>query len=176
MNIVLITCISLGAIALVAGILLFIASKKFAVFENPLIDEVEEMLPGANCGGCGFAGCRAFAEAFVNTKNTALNCPVAGGAAMNAIAAKVGIEIAGGVRLIARVKCQGGHHSVREGDYQGIRTCAAAVVSSNLRRVCPSGCMGHGDCRTACPFGAIRIVYHIPVGDENKRLGCAFFV
>jgi len=176
MNVVLITSISLGAIALLAGVMLFIATKKFAVIENPLIDEVEELLPGANCGGCGFAGCRAFAEAIVARKDTTLNCPVAGGDAMSAIAGKIGIDLGSAVRMVARVKCQGGHNSVREGEYLGIRTCSAAVVGGNVTLVCPYGCMGYGDCQTACPFDAIRIINNIAVVDEEKCIGCGVCV
>jgi len=77
MNVVLYTALSIGGIAFVAGVVLFIAAKKFAVKEDPMIDVVEELLPGANCGGCGFAGCRAFAEALVNTRDEELRCPVA---------------------------------------------------------------------------------------------------
>lgn len=178
MNITLITVtsISLGAIALVAGIVLFVASKKFAVLENPLIDEVEELLPGANCGGCGFAGCRAFAEAFVNTKDTALNCPPGGSDTMAAIAEKVGIEMGSAVRMIARVNCQGGHNSKREGEYEGLRTCSAAQISNNVNLVCPHGCMGYGDCMTACPFDAIEIINTIAVVNEDKCVGCGVCV
>ncbi len=172
MNIILVTSISLGTIALIAGLVLFVASKKFAVLENPLIDEVEEMLPGANCGGCGLAGCRAFAEAIVNNKDTSLNCPAADKDTMNDIAEKLGLQISGGARMVARVNCQGGHNSIREGDYLGIKTCAAAVVSNNVTLVCPHGCMGYGDCQRACPFDAIRIINDIAVIDENKCVGC----
>ena len=176
MDIILSTSISLGAIALVAGIVLFVASKKFAVIENPLIDEVEELLPGANCGGCGYAGCRAFAEAFVNTKDTDLTCPPGGSEVMEAIAAKVGIEMGAAVRMVARVNCQGGNHSKREGDYEGIRTCSAAVISNNVSLVCPHGCMGYGDCLRACPFDAISIINDIAVVDEDKCVGCSVCV
>ncbi|HPQ39456.1 MAG TPA: RnfABCDGE type electron transport complex subunit B [bacterium] len=176
MNVILITTICLGVIALVAGIILFVASKKFAVVENPLIDEVEESLPGANCGGCGFAGCRAFAEAIVNTKDTDLMCPPGGSKVMEAIAAKLGIESKTQVRLVARIKCQGGHNSKREGLYEGIRTCAAAQISNNVNLVCPYGCMGYGDCVRACPFDAIRIINGIAVVDEIKCVGCGVCV
>ncbi|MBN1295996.1 RnfABCDGE type electron transport complex subunit B [bacterium] len=176
MDVIYITVICLGAIALVAGIVLFVASKKFAVIENPLIDEVEELLPGANCGGCGFAGCRAFAEAFVTTKNTELKCPPGGPAVMEAIAAKVGIAVKDHVRIVARIRCQGGSNSVRAGEYHGIRTCAAAQIGNNVDLVCPYGCIGYGDCIRACPFDAIRSIDGIAVVDENKCVGCGVCV
>jgi len=176
MNVILITSIVLGAIALVAGIILFAASKKFAVHEDPLIDEVEELLPGANCGGCGFAGCRAFAETFVKTKDTSLNCPPGGSAVSAAIAQKIGLEAKETVRLVARVNCQGGLNSKREGKYEGIRTCSAAVISNNVTLVCSYGCMGYGDCLRVCSYDAIRIINNLAVVDENKCVGCGVCV
>ncbi|MCD4655080.1 RnfABCDGE type electron transport complex subunit B [bacterium] len=176
MNVILITSIILGAISLVAGIILFVASKKFAIHENPLIDEVEELLPGANCGGCGFAGCRAFAEAFVNTKDTNLSCPPGGSEVTEAIAKKVGIEVKDTAKIVARVKCQGGTNSKREGEYEGIQTCSAAIISNNVSLVCPYGCMGYGDCQKVCAFDAIKIINNIAVVDEIKCVGCGVCV
>lgn len=176
MNVIFITTLSLGVIALAAGLVLFAASKKFAVVENPLIDEVEELLPGANCGGCGFAGCRAFAEAIVNSKDNALGCPVAGNDVMAVISEKLGIAMGASTRMVARVKCQGGSNSSYEGVYTGIRTCTAAIVSNNVSLVCPHGCIGYGDCQRACPFDAIRMINGIAVIDENACIGCGVCV
>ncbi len=176
MNIIVITTLSLGAIALVAGLVLFAASKKFAVKENPLIDEVEELLPGANCGGCGFAGCRAFAETVVNKKDMSLNCPVAGADTMAQIAAKLGLEVDVSVKKIARVKCQGGTHAKHIGEYLGIRTCEAAVVGAISDLVCPHGCFGYGDCARACPFDCIEIIDGVAVVDEDRCTACGICI
>jgi H+/Na+-translocating ferredoxin:NAD+ oxidoreductase subunit B len=177
MSIIVITCATMGAIAFIAGIVLFIASKKFAVVENPLIDDVEEILPGANCGGCGFAGCRAFAEAAVSNWTDDLNCPVAGSETMAAIAKLLGLEVSETVRKTARVMCQGGGgNSVRSGEYFGIQTCFAAVVSNSVDLVCPYGCLGYGDCVRVCPFNCIHIVDGVAVVNEELCTGCGLCI
>ncbi len=176
MNTIFITTLTLGAIAFISGLILFAASKKFAVVENPLIDEVEELLPGANCGGCGFTGCRAFAESVVNNRGISVICPVAGSEVMNKIAEKLGVKLDTTTRNVARIKCQGGLNSLREGEYFGLQTCAAAIVGNNVSLVCPYGCIGYGDCLRACPFDAIRIIDGIAVVDEEKCVGCGLCV
>lgn len=176
MELVVITAVSLGVIAFLCGLVLFAASKKFAVLENPLIDEVEEMLPAANCGGCGFAGCRSFAEEIVNTKNTDLSCPVAGDEKMAAIATKIGVELPTGPKMVARVMCQGGKHSKREGEYDGIKSCSAVSVTNMVDLVCSHGCMGYGDCLDACPFGCIEIKDGIAVINEETCTGCGICI
>lgn len=172
MNLIIITTACMGVIAFLSGIVLLIASKKFAVQENPLIDDVEALLPGANCGGCGFAGCRSFAEAVVNTKNTDLLCPVAGQKAMAAAFKVIGLDFSGAARKIARVMCQGGSHSVRAGEYKGIATCSAAVIANMVDLVCPYGCLGYGECQTACPFNAIEMIDGVAVIDQDACTGC----
>ena len=174
--VVLITCISLGSIALVSGLVLFVASKKFAVVENPLIDEVEGLLPGANCGGCGFAGCRAFAEKLVDTSDMDLNCPVIDSESMGDIGKLLGVEVSQKQRMVARVNCQGGINSVREGRYHGIKTCSAAAIGNILDLVCPHGCMGYGDCLTVCPYDCIHIINGVAVVDEDACVGCGICV
>ncbi len=176
MTVIVVTTVSLGVIALVAGVILFAASKKFAVVENPLIDEVEELLPGANCGGCGFAGCRAFAEALVKSKDAELTCPVADSAVMEAIAGKVGIEARSSERKVARVFCRGGDKSLHKGEYHGIRMCSAAIVANTESLVCPYGCLGFGDCVVVCPFDCIQIVGGVAVVNEEKCTGCGLCV
>jgi len=176
MEVIAVTAISLGGISLLAGLVLFAASKKFAVLENPLIDEVEEMLPAANCGGCGLTGCRSFAEEIVNTKNTALNCPVAGDSVMKSIAEKIGVELPTGPKMVARVMCSGGKNSKREGEYQGIISCSAVSVTNMVDLVCPYGCMGYGDCLDACPFGCIEIIDGIAVINEDSCTGCGLCI
>ncbi len=176
MEVIAVTAISLGSISFIAGLVLFIAAKKFAVVENPLIDTVEELLPAANCGGCGFAGCRSFAEELVNTKNTDLTCPVAGQETMEEIAKAIGVELPTGPKMVARVMCQGGKHSKREGNYQGIMSCSAVSVTNMVDLVCSYGCMGYGDCLKACPFGCIEIVDGIAVINEDTCTGCGLCI
>ncbi|MBN1552746.1 RnfABCDGE type electron transport complex subunit B, partial [bacterium] len=176
MDVIVITGISLGGIAFIAGIILFISSRKFAVKENPMIDNVEELLPGANCGGCGYAGCRAFAEDLVNQKNTEIRCPVAGAETMKAIAEMLGLKVDVSVRNVARIMCQGGAHSLHEGKYLGINACSAAVIGNTVDLVCPSGCLGYGDCAQACPFDSIRMIRGLAVVDEDTCTGCGICI
>jgi RnfABCDGE-type electron transport complex B subunit len=87
MNIIVIALITLGVIAAVSAVILFFVAKKFHVFEDPRIDEVEAALPAANCGGCGFPGCRGFANACVSADTLdKLNCPVGGNETMKKVA------------------------------------------------------------------------------------------
>ncbi len=176
MNVVLYTALSMGGIALVAGLVLFVAAKKFAVQENPLIDQVEELLPGANCGGCGFAGCRAFAEALVNLRDEGLNCPVADADTKCEIAGLLDMEVGGGLKMVARIHCQGGNRAVHAGRYSGVRTCLATTVAATSNLVCPFGCLGYGDCVDACPFDCIDIVDGVAVVDEDHCTGCGMCI
>lgn len=176
MYVVMFTALSMGGIALIAGLVLFVASKKFAVRENPLVNEVEAELPGANCGGCGFAGCRAFAEALVKTRDEKLLCPVASAEAMELIAAKAGISLSTGPKLVARVLCQGGNQAHREGEYAGVSSCLAVTATGLSTLVCTYGCLGYGDCVSACPFGAIAIVNGIAKVNEDTCTGCGMCV
>jgi len=176
MNVVLYTALSIGGIAFVAGVVLYAAAKKFAVKEDPLIDVVEELLPGANCGGCGFAGCRAFAEALVDTRSEDLRCPVASQDATASIASALGMEMGDADRNVARIFCQGGNRAVREGQYARIRTCLAATVAASADLVCPFGCLDYDDCLDACPFDAIRVEDGVAVVDEDKCTGCGMCV
>jgi len=176
MQVVLFTAMSIGGIALISGLVLFVASKKFAVRENPLVDEVESELPGANCGGCGFAGCRAFAEALVETRDEKLKCPVASIEIMSNIAERVGMSVGAGPRLIARVLCKGGNRAHREGQYAGVSGCLAVTATGLSTLVCTYGCLGSGDCVTACPFGAISVVDGVAIVDEDTCTGCGMCV
>ena len=172
MNTILIAGMSMGTIATLAGLVLFWASKKYAVVEDPLIDEVEDLLPGANCGGCGLSGCRAFAEEIVKTKDADLKCPVSGAEGMVAIDDLLGLAAAGGPRMIARVMCQGGGLSVKAGTYLGIRSCSAVTIANTIDLVCPFGCLGYGDCVRACSFQAIEIIDGVAVVDDEACTGC----
>ncbi len=176
MNVVLYTALSIGGIAFVAGVVLFIAAKKFAVKEDPMIDVVEELLPGANCGGCGFAGCRAFAEALVNTRDEELRCPVASADATAEIASRLGMEMGGDDRRVARILCQGGNKARHLGSYSGVKTCLACTVSASADLVCPYGCLGYGDCLEACPFDCISIVDGVATVNEDTCTGCGMCV
>ena len=176
MNVILIGVITLFVIALVAAIVLFLAAKKFKVEEDPMIDVVADMLPGANCGGCGFAGCRNLAEAIVKTKDLeAAHCPVGGNETANKIAGVLGLTVEETEPKVAVIRCNGTRqNSVPNVEYEGAPTCAYAQTVLANEGGCPFGCVGCGDCRTACQFSAISYDEGLgmPVIDENRCVAC----
>lgn len=154
---ILFTIISLSAIGAVAAIILYFVAQKFKVYEDPRIDQVEEILPAANCGGCGFAGCRAFAEAMV--KSDVLSdyyCPVGGNESMTAIADVLGKSVEAKDPLVAVVRCSGSpEHRKRTNTYDGATSCAVSSSLYSGETGCHYGCLGLGDCVDACDFEAI---------------------
>lgn len=134
-------------------------ARKFYVSEDPRIDIVSEILPQANCGGCGYAGCRNFAESIVNTGTLdGFNCPVGGAEVMKKIGEIMGLEMQETEPLIAVVRCNGSHsHSPKKVNYIGVDSCAFAHITFSGEGGCPYGCLGLGDCVKACRFDAIQV-------------------
>ncbi len=162
MNTVLIfSLLSLGLLSLVAAIILYFVAQKFKVIEDPRIDSVDEVLPKANCGGCGFAGCRNFAEATIRAADEkqsieGLNCPVGGNDVMKEVAALLGLAAEEKDPQIAVVRCNGGKkHSPSKVTYDGATSCAFAHNLFAGEGGCPNGCLGLGDCVVSCSFDAI---------------------
>ena len=154
---------SLGVIGIAAAVILYFVAQKFKVIEDPRIDDVEEALPSANCGGCGFAGCRAFAEATVNQGNKkgnleGLNCPVGGNDVMADVAKILGLEVEEQDPLIAVIRCNGGKiNSPGKVVYEGATSCAFAHNLFGGEGGCPFGCLGLADCVVVCNFDAIHM-------------------
>lgn len=177
MNQVLIySIISISSIGALAAVILYFVAQKFKVFEDPKIDEVADKLPGANCGGCGFAGCRNFAEAIVKAGNMdKLNCPVGGNALIKEISPILGIEAIEREAQIAVVRCNGSKiKAPKKVEYDGAATC---TFSHNLfagESGCPFGCLGLGDCVVSCKFDAIYIDDNtgLPVVSNEKCVAC----
>ncbi|MFW5851928.1 MAG: RnfABCDGE type electron transport complex subunit B, partial [Bacteroidota bacterium] len=151
--------IILSSIGLAAAIILFFVSKKFKVIENPLIDEVEEMLPAANCGGCGYPGCRKFAQVFVESDNVEnLYCPVGGADVMKQIAERAGKVVVVQAQKVAVVRCNGScEHTNKQASYDGAVSCRLAHSTFAGESGCSFGCFGYGDCVSVCAFDAIYI-------------------
>ncbi|MDR2118809.1 MAG: Fe-S cluster domain-containing protein [Tannerellaceae bacterium] len=156
---ILIAIITLGGIGIVSSGLLYIASRKFEVYENPLIAQVQEVLPAANCGGCGYPGCSGFASACVNAHSLDdLLCPVGGADVMAKVAGILGKDAAAADPKIAVVRCNGNCEvRPRTNRYDGAQNCVVASSLYGGETGCSYGCLGYGDCVTACTFGAIRI-------------------
>lgn len=176
MNLILIAVISLGAIGLVAAVILYAASKKFAVYEDPRIAQVSEVLPQANCGGCGYPGCSGFAAACVKAGSLeGKMCPVGGQPVMEKVAAILGFEVVASEPKVAVVRCNGTcANRPRITEYDGVRSCAVANATYGGESGCTFGCLGCGDCVSACQFGAISINPEtgLPEVDESKCTAC----
>lgn len=156
---ILYSIITLGLIGAGSAAILYWVASKFKVEEDPRIDAVAEALPQANCGGCGYAGCRNFAEAIVKTGSLDnLICPVGGDEVMKRIASILGLEVPAVESMIAIVRCNGSfQNSPSKFQYDGVKSCAFAHITFTGEGGCPYGCLGHGDCERACTFDAIHI-------------------
>jgi len=163
-------------LGLVLALVLYLVAKKFKVEEDPRIDEVEKVMPGANCGGCGFAGCRAFAEAAVKAPNLDNNfCPVGGNDVMAQVAAILGYEVKAKAPQVAVVRCNGTCEArPRVNEYDGFASCAVKAALYAGDTGCAFGCLGCGDCAAACQFGALSMdpATGLPVVDETKCTAC----
>ncbi len=166
----------LSALGLAFGLLLTLTNKVFEVPSDPKRDEIRGALPGANCGGCGFAGCDALADAIAEGKAPVNACPVGGNALAEELAAILGVENAPcEVRKVATVVCQGGLDRCKtKFPYHGITDCVAATLVNDGNRACKYGCLGLGTCVKACKFDAIHIDdrMQIAVVDAAKCQSC----
>ena len=176
MNPIIITVIILTAIGLLVSAILFVVAKKFKVEEDARIDDVEAALPGANCGGCGSAGCRDFATKLVamDDLGNAL-CPVGGSETMSKIAAILGKTVAAQAPKVAVVKCNGTcANRPKTTNYEGYPSCKVKAALYSGDTACAYGCLGCGDCTRVCKFGAIAMDPEtgLPVVDESKCTGC----
>ncbi len=164
----------MGGLGVVIGIILAAASKIFHVYVDPQILKVEDVLPGANCGGCGLPGCSSNAEAIVAGKAAPNSCVAAGEDVAEAIAAIMGVSIEAKEPDIALPGCT---YGVQDADvkfiYDGLNDCRAAALLNGGMKVCSIGCLGLGSCVKACQFGALVMGDKgLPVVDENRCTGC----
>lgn len=175
-QVLLYSIVTLSAIGAIAGVVLYFVAQKFKVEEDPRIDEIAEKLPGANCGGCGFAGCRNFAEAIVKAGNMdELNCPVGGNALVKDIAPILGVESVEKEPMIAVVRCNGSKKNApQKVVYDSASTCSFAHSLFSGESGCPNGCLGLGDCVVSCKFDAIYIddTTGLPVVSNEKCVAC----
>lgn len=170
------TIISLSATGAVSAIILYFVAQRFKVYEDPRIDEVEDALPSINCGGCGFAGCRNFAEACVKSENlTGLFCPVGGNETMSKVAKILGMEAVSQDTKVAVVRCAGSYDKrPKINFYDGPPSCAIQSSLYAGDTGCAYGCLGHGDCVKACDFDAIHmdLTTGLPVVTDEKCTAC----
>ena len=170
------TIVAITVLGVLLAVVLYLVATKFKVEEDPRIDEVEKVMPGANCGGCGFAGCRAFAQSCVEAANLDNNyCPVGGNEVMKKVAAVLGLEVHEKAPMVAVVRCNGtcaNRPVVNE--YDGLKSCKVKASLYSGDTGCFYGCLGCGDCVAACQFGAISMDPEtgLPVVDEEKCTAC----
>jgi Na+-translocating ferredoxin:NAD+ oxidoreductase subunit B len=171
---IIIPILALGFLTLTLAGLIAVASKKLYVFEDPRIDQVEEMLPHANCGACGFPGCRPFAEALVSGAVLPGKCSVSSDEGKAAIASFLGVALGAEEKRVARLACNGGMNvAVNQAYYKGVSSCQAATLISGGGKACSWGCLGYGDCEVVCDFDAISMnEFGIPVVDVQKCTAC----
>ncbi len=176
MEIILNTLISLSLLGVVLAVILYIVAQKFKVVEDPRIDEAAAFTPGANCGGCGYPGCRGFAEACVKADSLdGLFCPAGGNETMKNIAQVLGMVAEEKDPQIAVVRCNGSHDKRKKTtNFDGPSSCAVSNTLYGGDTDCPYGCLGLGDCVVACTFDAIFIDEEsgLPMVDEVKCTSC----
>ena len=155
----------LGGVGLTFGTLIALAHWKLMVWEDPRIDELSDILPGANCGACGYAGCRAFAEASIDGTVVPAECTVMGEFELEDFAETLGVEAGEVEKRVARLLCAGGSDvAVQKAQYYGLESCGAAVAVSGGGKGCAWGCVGLADCAVSCTFDAIRMSsYGLPI-------------
>lgn len=175
-ELIIFTVLTLSALGVFLAVILYFVAQKFKVYEDPRIDEVTAILPGANCGGCGFAGCKAFAEALVMREDiSALNCPVGGAGTMQLAAEHLGKAAAQKDPMVAAVRCSGGcEQRPRTNRFDGARSCVVMATTYGGDTGCSYGCLGLGDCELSCEFDALRInpKTGLPEVDEEKCTAC----
>lgn len=164
----------MGGLAILLSGLLVLANKKLFVQEDPRIDILEDMLPHANCGACGYPGCRPFAEALSKGEVLPGKCTVSSEEGHQTIADYLGVDVGAGEKVVARLACAGGINVARnKAMYKGLETCRAATLVSGGGKSCFWGCLGLGDCAVACDFDAIHMnEFSLPVVNEDKCTAC----
>jgi electron transport complex protein RnfB len=177
--IVIIAVSTMGGLGLFLAGALAIADRRLSVVEDPKIGEINEVLPNANCGACGNAGCYDFAVKLVEGKAAPNGCPVGGKDVVDDISSILGIDGGGAVIMRARVLCRGGKKEAayKEAQYSGPQNCAVQALVSGGEKLCMYGCLGGGDCVTACQFNAMYMDENgLPVVIDELCTGCGLCV
>ncbi|MBQ8475376.1 MAG: RnfABCDGE type electron transport complex subunit B [Clostridia bacterium] len=169
---VLYAVVSVTVIGLLCAVMLVVAAKFMSVPENETKKALRECLPGANCGACGYTGCDGYAEALCNGEKTNL-CIPGGDATSKAISDTLGVEFVDTIEQAAVVRCCGDCNvATIKAEYDGIKTCAGAMMIYGGEKLCTYGCLGFGDCANACPNDAICIENGIAHVDPRRCTGC----
>ena len=172
-SIILPAVIFMGGLGVLLGVVIGVFAKYFKVDSDPRVELVTELLPGANCGGCGKAGCSDFAKSVVDGENPPGKCPVSSPEQVSSIARALGIDAGESFARRAVVCCGGDvEQMVRIPNYNGVLDCASAVLVAGGPKGCSYGCIGMGSCARKCPFGAIEIINNLAVVHSELCVGC----
>jgi Na+-translocating ferredoxin:NAD+ oxidoreductase RNF subunit RnfB len=171
---VLLSVVVLGGLGLVFALMIALTHRKFHVWEDPRIDAVATMLPNSNCGACGQAGCRAFAEALVKGKVQPAGCTVMGPDERHDVAHYLGVDVGQANKRVARLLCAGGCDVAPYlAEYRGYQTCKAAAAVVGGGKACSWGCLGLADCEVVCDFDAIYMnAQRLPVVIPDRCTAC----
>ena len=172
---IIIPALLIGVLGLMFGLVLAFASKVFHVDIDPKIEKIAEALPGANCGACGLPGCAGYAEAIITQDMDFTLCAPGGSDTVSRIADILGKKASTKEKNIAVIHCNSGGYSNTNFryDYDGIKTCKAAVLLSNGPNLCNFGCVFQNDCIIACKFDAIKLDEKgMKIIDSEKCTGC----
>jgi len=165
--------VSLGGLALIFGLFLTIASKKFYIKVDPKIEHIASILPNANCGACGYPGCDNFAKAVVEGEAPVNGCVVGGQETADKVSEIMGVAAGSITPMVAVVQCLGGEDiAVRRSKYYGVSSCKEVDILGGDKG-CEYGCLGYGDCVDACPFDAMKMGENgLPIVNEERCTGC----
>ena len=174
MSVIITAVVAVVAIGLVCAIMLVVASTLFAAPQNEKINELRNVLPGANCGACGYTGCDGYAKALASDPSVETNLCIPGGdSCASDIAEILGVEAANVIERVAVVHCNGNcENTPLIAEFEGTMSCKSAKQAYGGPRACAYGCIGLGDCAAACPYDAIRVVNDVAVVDPKRCTGC----
>lgn len=172
MGVALTAILATGILGVLLGVVIGFVAKAFAVEVDERIEGVGELLPGANCGGCGYAGCADFAKAVVATEATPDQCPVCSATDVQNIAEYLGIVAEEKEKVVAVIKCGGTDSLAVRAQYNGVADCKSAVLVAGGAKGCAYGCLGMASCARACPFGAIEIRDGLAIVHPHLCVGC----
>lgn len=174
MEIILSAAIAVTVIGLICAVMLVVASTLFGVKEDEKFEEIRNVLPGANCGACGYTGCDGYAKALASDPKVKTNLCIPGGDSCAAeIAGILGVEAADVIEQVAVVHCNGNcDNAPLAADFEGSYTCKSAKLVYGGPRACAYGCLGYGDCTAVCQYDAIRVINGVAVVDPKRCTGC----
>ena len=177
MNGILLAVLLVAGIGLLIGLILSVASIIMAVPKDEKAEKLLEALPGANCGACGYSGCSGYADALAKGKAEVGLCAPGGLACAKELSAILGVETGSMDKKVAAVHCMGSCDNTKnKANYQGVRSCAAAVKIGGGLTACSYGCLGLGDCESVCPYDAIHVCNGVAVVDNDKCKACSMCV